>query len=110
MKQELPEVTISYLKVAAPISPHQVLKDIRSLEHGREPDALIMWQHQLDWIARQLQASGTRTFFKFDVSVTDMCAEPRRWLEPMHAVKERAVIDKFEGTLFGVPVRVENPL
>lgn len=48
---------LDYLTVAKPLAFEDILKDIHDLaaRHDREPQAIVVWRHQWDWLVKSLQ-------------------------------------------------------
>lgn len=49
---------LDYTEVSEPLTVDAILKDITGLRcrHCAEPEVLVMWEHQWDWLVKQVPA------------------------------------------------------
>lgn len=85
-------ITLDYTTVARPIDVDAIIDDIRAARSsmGSEPEKIVMWEHQLDWIKKC--APG-----RYGMGYTWECIE--------HSTSR----SKYSPTLiWGIPVTVEK--
>lgn len=58
-------VRIDYTKVAEPLTIEQIAGDTDEVcaKYAVEPEELIMWEHQLDWLAKPHAERGRRAAY-----------------------------------------------
>lgn len=60
-----PEVVrIDYTKIAEPLTSEQIADDISECDvRYMRPEELVMWEHQLDWLAKPHFGKGKRASY-----------------------------------------------
>lgn len=81
-------VSLDYTEVAAPLDMDKISKDIQECcaRHVERPSELVMWEHQLDWLAKPYADRGRRSSY---------------W-----SPAEDAPVHPRAPEIFGVPVRL----
>ncbi len=62
-KLKMQWVALDYTEVAKPLTIEQIASDTNECRaaYNEEPEELVMWEHQLDWLAKPYRDRGKRS-------------------------------------------------
>lgn len=91
---------LDYLTVAKPLSFEDIRKDIDDLaaHHDREPQRIVIWHHQWDWLVKSLQPLRHNPAPIRDVLFGSSIME----------VQARGYNKDDPPTIYGIPVEIQE--
>jgi hypothetical protein len=101
------KVLLSYLHRAEPLSLADVRADLSDVSYRARADEIVLWEHQLDWLAKQVRVQGVRRSIALESPRVHFASD-----EPIPAELGCKTIETIEqgppARIFGVPVRIES--